>query len=93
VVPRIGELSTRRVTEAIAKLTESKLRICCQPKIKIRILLGYQPFLAKPSYTYLTIFYDDSHCPSAVRASEWPAVVSFRWFQRDTFATAQADYS
>jgi len=55
--------------------------------------LGYQPFLAKPGYSYFTIFYDDGHCPSTVRASEWPAVVSFRWLQRDTFATAQASYS
>jgi len=45
-------------------------------------------FLAKPSYSYFTIFYDDGHCPATVRASEWPAVVSFRWLQRDTFAAA-----
>ena len=51
------------------------------------------PFLAKPRYNYFTIFYDDGHCPSTARASEWPPVVSFRWLQRDTFATAQADYS
>jgi hypothetical protein len=55
--------------------------------------MGRQVYLAQPSYTYFTIFYDDGHCPVAVRASEWPFVVDFRWLQRDTFATAQADYS
>jgi hypothetical protein len=62
-------------------------------KTEIRIALEYQPFLTKPSYNYLTILCDHGHCPLAVRAGEWAAVVRFRWLQRDTFATAQADYS
>jgi hypothetical protein len=62
-------------------------------KNKAQIFWGCQPFLAQPSYSYFTIFYDDGHCPSAVRTSEWPFVVGFRWLQRDTFATAQANYS
>jgi hypothetical protein len=33
--------------------------------------------LAKPSCNHFTIFYYDGHCPLTVRASEWPAVVSF----------------
>jgi hypothetical protein len=60
---------------------------------ELNSLWEYQLFLAKLSYSYFTIFYDDRHCPSAVRASERPAVVSFRWLQRDAFTTAQADYS
>jgi len=55
--------------------------------------LGYQLFLAKASYGYFTIFYDNGHCPATVGAGKWPTVVSFRWLQRDTFATAQANYS
>jgi hypothetical protein len=69
------------------------MRLLILLKIKARILWGCQSFLAKPGYSYFTIFYDDGHCPSTVRAGEWPAVVSFRWLQRDTFAAAQADYS
>ena len=67
----------------------------CQPvklETEITTPLGYQSFLTKPGYNYLTIFYDDGHCPSAVRAGEWPPVVSFRWLERDAFATAQADH-
>jgi hypothetical protein len=60
--------------------------------MKVQILSGCHVRLAQPSYGYLTVFYDDSHCPSAVRASERSAVVCFGWFQRDAFAAAQADY-
>jgi hypothetical protein len=51
------------------------------------------PFLAKPSYSYLTIFYDNGHCPATVGTGKRPPVIGFRWLQRDSFATAQADYS
>jgi len=59
----------------------------------IRTPWGYQSFLTKPGYNYRTIFYDDCHCPSAVRAGEWPSVVSFRWLERDALTAAQADHS
>jgi len=49
--------------------------------------------LAKPGYSYLTIFYDNGHCPATVGTGKRPPVIGFRWLQRDSFATAQADYS
>ena len=51
------------------------------------------PYLAESGCNYFATFNDDSHCPSAARASKRPAVVSSRWVQRDAFAAAQADYS
>jgi len=58
----------------------------------MRSLVASQLWLAQPSYSYLTIFYDNRHRPVAVGTGERPTVVSFRWLQRDTFAAAQADY-
>jgi len=49
---------------------------------------GHQTFLAKASYAYLSALYDHRHCPSAVRAGEWAAVVHLGWLQWDAFAAA-----
>ncbi len=59
----------------------------------MRILLGGQLWLAQPSYGHFAVFYDNGHCPATVGAVKLPTVVGFGWFQRDSFATAQADYS
>jgi hypothetical protein len=56
-------------------------------------LPGCQFRLAQPSDSHLTTLYDDGHCPVTIGTGKWPAVVSFRWLQRDTLAAAQADYS